>query len=110
MESILNSIKKMLGIEPDYNHFDGEIIVHINSAFSTLRHVGVGSGESLQISSDVSTWKDVFGDLKYLDSIKTYTYLKVKLIFDPPGSSFVLDAFKRQADELEWRINEEADK
>lgn len=105
MESILNEIKKMLGIEAEYTHFDTDIIVHINTALMTLHQLGVGPEEPVLIMSSSDTWEDTLGDIKRIQAIKTYIYLKVKLTFDPPTSSFVLDAMKRQADELEWRLN-----
>ena len=108
MESILNSIKKMLGIEAEYTHFDPDIIIHINSAFMTINQLGVGS-EVPFISSDLETWEELFEDIKTIPAIKTYVYLKVRIVFDPPASSFVLEALKSQAAELEWRLNAQVD-
>ena len=104
MESILTSIKKMLGIEAEYTHFDTDITIHINSALVTLNQLGVGPKAIASISSAVDTWTDTLGQVNSVEMVKTYIYLKVRMTFDPPTSSFVLDALKRQADELEWRL------
>lgn len=105
MESILNSIKKMLGIASDYTHFDSDIIMHINSVFMTLNQLGIGPEQPVQITNEMESWNKLLGDIKNLEAVKTYVYLKVKMIFDPPPNSFVLDAMKRQAEEFEWRLN-----
>lgn len=105
MESILTTIKKMLGIASDYTHFDTDIIIHINSIFMTLNQLGVGPKKPVVISSELETWRDAFADITDAESIKTYTYLKVRMIFDPPSNSSVLEAMNRQASELEWRLN-----
>lgn len=105
MESILTTIKKMLGITADYDHFDADIIVHINTALMTLNQLGVGPDKPAFISSDMETWKGVFGDIENVEAVKTYIYLKVRMVFDPPTSSFVMEAMNRQASELEWRLN-----
>lgn len=104
MESVLTSIKKMLGIQSDFIQFDVDIIIHINSALMTLNQLGVGPDKAASISSDIDTWNSILGDISDLEAVKTYVYLKVKMIFDPPSSSFVLEAMKRQAEELEWRL------
>lgn len=105
MESILTSIKKLLGITEEYAHFDNDIIMHINSVFMTLNQLGIGPEEGFSITSDEATWTDFLGNTKNLEAVKTYVYLKVRMIFDPPASSYVLDAMKNQATELEWRLN-----
>lgn len=109
MESILTSIKKLLGITEEYKQFDPDIIMFINSAFSVLTQLGVGSGDGYAIKSDEETWDDYLSyneiDEGQLEMVKTYIYLKVRVSFDPPSSSFVLDAFNKQISELEWRIN-----
>lgn len=106
MKSILTSVKKMLGIEESYTHFDNDIIMHINTVFLTLNQLGVGPEKSFSISSEMNTWDEFFGDKSIdLQAVKTYMYLKVKMLFDPPTSSFVLDSYGRQANELEWRLN-----
>ena len=105
MDSILVSIKKLLGIAADYTHFDPDIIMHINSAFSILTQLGVGPPEGFRIEDDVKTWNDFVSDTIRLDAVKSYVYLKVSLMFDPPTSSAVLSAKERQISELEWRLN-----
>ena len=105
MDSILVSIKKLLGIAADYTHFDPDIIMHINSAFSILTQLGVGPPEGFRIEDDTKTWNDFIGDATKIDAVKSYIYLKVGLMFDPPTSSAVLSAKERQISELEWRLN-----
>lgn len=104
MESILNSVKEMLGIEPDYTHFDKSIIGHINTTFMTLNQLGVGPEKPVVIVNNLDTWINKFGDTEHIEGIKTYTFLKVQLFFDPPTMSFVLDAKQRQIAELEFRL------
>lgn len=108
-ESILTTIKKMLGIVEDYEAFDEDIIVNINTVFMTLNQIGVGPEEGFAITSKHSKWSDFIKEDKKLESVKTYIYLKVKLIFDPPSSSFVLESMKNNIAELEWRLNVQAD-
>lgn len=105
MISILNTIKKLLGPTKVYDHFDTDIIVHINSAFSSLTQLGVGPQDGFFIKDETDLWTDFIQDDKRLEFVKTYIYLKVKLVFDPPLSSSVLDAMNRQINELEWRLN-----
>ena len=110
MESILTSIKKLLGIEEEYTHFDNDLIMHINSVLMILSQLGVGAADGFSISDTTATWTDFLGtDLVKLQSVKTYIYLKVKLVFDPPSSSAVIEAINRQISELEWRLNVAAD-
>lgn len=103
--SILLSVKKMLGIPPEYDQFDPEIIIHINSVFSILTQLGVGSDEGFSIKDSTASWSDYIPEGKAVEDIKTYMYLKVRLIFDPPQSSAAIDAMKQLASEFEWRIN-----
>ena len=103
MESILNSIKQLLGVSEEETHFDTDIIIHINSAFSTLNDVGVGPEKTFSIVDEKPIWDDFVEEDDYND-VKTYVYLKVKLLFDPPSSSYVIDAMTRQKDEIEWRL------
>ena len=84
MESILTSIKKLLGITEEYDQFDPDIIMHINSVFMILTQLGVGPAEGFSIEDDTAVWTDFIQDVKKLESVKTYVYLKVKLAFDPP--------------------------
>lgn len=105
MESILTSIKKMLGITEEYEHFDTDIIIHINSVFSTLTQLGVGPSEGFSIKDENAKWADFISDEKSLESVKSYMYLKVKLLFDPPLSSAVIESTNRMISEFEWRLN-----
>lgn len=104
-DSILNSTKKVLGIDADYDAFDPDIIMHINSAFSTLNQLGLGPDEGFMIEDDTTVWGDFLDDDKRLNSIKTLVYIKVRILFDPPTTSFVLAAQQEQIKELEWRLN-----
>lgn len=105
MNSILTSIKKMLGIEDTYEHFDIDIIIHINSALTVLNQIGIGPEQGYCITSKAETWDDYLTDLQYVEAVKTYVYLKVRLVFDPPQNSFLVDAMERQIREYEWRLN-----
>ena len=105
MESILTSIKKLLGIAEDYEHFDNDIIIHINSVFSILTQIGVGSDTGFSISDKTATWNDFISDGTNLEMAKTYVYLKVKLLFDPPLNSSVTNSIEKTISELEWRLN-----
>ena len=104
-DSILNTIKKQLGITEDYTVFDSDLIMHINSVFLTLSQLGVGPDEGFFIEGKADSWTDYIDEGILLNSIKTYVYLKVKLLFDPPGSSYAVDAINNIIKELEWRIN-----
>jgi len=103
--SILKSTKKILGISEDYTAFDVDIITHINTAFSILAQLGVGPPEGFMIEDAAAEW-DTFlaGDSRY-NTIKTYVYLKVRQLFDPPTTSYLINAFDEQLRELEWRIS-----
>ena len=103
--SILTSIKKMLGVAEDYIEFDEDIITHINSVFLNLTQLGVGPEEGFMIEDDTAVWEDFINDSIRLQAVKTYMYLKVKLLFDPPLSSSVTESFTRMIAELEWRLN-----
>ena len=105
MESILTSIKKLLGIEEEYTQFDNDLIMHINSVFLNLTQLGVGPAEGFLIEDDTATWEDFIGDSNQLQAVKSYMYLKVKLLFDPPLSSSVIESMNRMIAELEWRLN-----
>lgn len=105
MESILTSIKKLLGITEEYTQFDDDIIMHINSVFLNLSQLGVGPEEGFTIEDDYATWEDYIGDDMNLQAVKSYIYLKVKLLFDPPLSSAVIESTNRMIAELEWRLN-----
>lgn len=103
--SILKSVKKNLGLEPNYTVFDSEIIMHINGAFSTLNQLGLGPDGGYSIEDDLGLWVDFGSAPNELSSVKTYVYLRVRLIFDPPTPEYVLRAFESQLKELEWRLN-----
>ena len=107
-ESILLSIKKLLGIMPDYTQFDDDIIIHINTAFATLNQLGVGPSEGFMIEDRFAEWQD-YTTSKNLTMIKTYIYLKVRLLFDPPTSTALIESINRTISELEWRIFLEGD-
>lgn len=109
MESILTSIKKLLGITEDYEHFDRDIIIHINSVFSILTQIGVGSETGFFIIDKTATWSDFISDNAKIEMVKTYVYLKVKLLFDPPLNSSVTNSMEKTISELEWRLNVETD-
>lgn len=102
--SILQSTKKNLGLAENYTVFDEDVIMHINSVFSTLNQLGIGPLEGFAITDDTSVWEDFLTDVR-LNSVKSYVYLRVKLLFDPPTTSFVLEALKEQIKELEWRMH-----
>lgn len=105
MESILTSVKKMLGITEDYTHFDNDIIMHINSVFSILTQLGVGDANGFSISDQSANWSDFIADETHIELVKSYVYLKVRLLFDPPQSSALIEAMNRQISEFEWRLN-----
>lgn len=106
MDSILTSIKKLLGIAEEYEHFDADIIMHINSVFMTLTQLGVGPSEGFYINDEETIWTDFIPDQNKLQAVKTYMYLKVRLLFDPSSlGSATLASYERQIQELEWRLN-----
>ena len=105
MESILTSIKKLLGIAEEYTHFDDDIIMHINSVFMTLTQLGVGPNEGFMIEDDSTEWAEFVEDSRKLQAVKTYMYLQVKLLFDPPLSSSTQTLYERQIEQLTWRLN-----
>lgn len=104
MESILTSVKKALGITEDYEYFDADLIMHINSVFSILAQLGVGDRSSFIIKDKTATWEEFTINNK-IEAVKTYMFLKVKLMFDPPSASNVLESMNRNIAELEWRLN-----
>ena len=108
-DSILETIRKMLGPDSTYTYFDPDIIVLINSAISTLVQLGVGPVEGFSITSNHETWSDLLDGYDNLEMVKEYVYLRVKVVFDPPNSGYVLDAYKNEIKELEWRINSQVD-
>lgn len=104
-QSILISTKKILGIAADYTVFDLDIITHINSAFSTLTQLGVGPPSGFMIVDDSAVWPDFIADDNEYNSVKSYVFLKVRQLFDPPQTSYLISAVERQIQELEWRLN-----
>lgn len=110
MDKILTSVKKVLGIESGYTHFDSDIILFINSALMSLNQLGIGPPTGFSILGIEESWVDLVGTSKNIESVKAFVYLKVRLLFDPPTSSFVLDSMERQMRELEWRLNVQVEK
>ena len=104
MENILDSIKKLLGIDEMDLNFDQELIMHINSVFMVLNQLGVGPVGGFKISSNEEVWTDFVGTRLDLESVKSYIYLKVRLLFDPPQNSFLVGAIEKQIEENEWRL------
>ena len=105
-DSILNSIKKLIGLDSDYTEFDTDLIIHINSVFLDLEQLGAGSQDGFFIEGSTETWEDFLpDDPLVLNSIKSYMYLKVKKLFDPPTSSSAMDSLNSLIDRFEWRIN-----
>jgi hypothetical protein len=106
--SILVGLKKALGIDAVYDAFDPDIIMFANGVFSTLNQLGVGPTEGFELEDDSATWDQYFGDTKVMNGVKTYLYLKVRMIFDPPPAN-VMASMERQASEFEWRLMVAAD-
>jgi len=105
-ESILNSTKKILGIDSSYTAFDQDVLTHINAAFSILNQLGVGPAEGFTVWDESAVWTDFYpAPPEQLNLVKTYVYLKVRVLFDPPGTSFLLTAAENQVKEYEWRLN-----
>lgn len=109
MDSILNSVKAMLGIDKDYDPFDNELIMHINSVFMVLHQLGVGPISPFEITGSSEEWSDFLVDGKKRGLVKSYMFLKVRQLFDPPTSGGVLEAIDRQIREFEWRLNVEVE-
>lgn len=107
-DSILNSVKLQLGILPEYTVFDQQLILAINTAFSILHQLGVGPKDGYAIEDESNRWDEVVTK-QSLNMVKSYVFLKVKLLFDPPATSFVLEAYNKQLAEMEWRINSEVE-
>lgn len=107
--SILTSIKKLIGPTEDDTSFDVDIIMHINSAFFRLNQLGVGPSEGFSITDKTQTWEEFLVARKDLEAVKSYVYQKVRLVFDPPQSSFLVEALKESIKEFEWTINVQAE-
>lgn len=103
MGSILRDVRKMLGIGDDYTYFDQDLIIHINSVFDGLKHIGL-SNQSRIVTCEDEVWSDLFSDADLINMIKTYTFLKVKMIFDPPTGA-AAESYKNLISEYEWRIS-----
>ena len=104
MDSILTSIKKLLGIAEEYEHFDADLIMHINSVLLVLTQLGVGPVKGFSIYDKSDAWDDFLEGRTSLEMVKSYVYLKVKLLFDPPLSSAVIESTNRMIAEYEWRL------
>lgn len=105
MESILDTIKQMLDVDVGCTHFDNIIINHINTALMVLNQIGVGPDKGYAVRDRTAKWSDYLSDMDKLEGVKTYIYLRVKPLFDPTSSSAISGAMKNVADELEWRLN-----
>lgn len=109
MESILTSIKLLLGIKEEYEYYDDQIIMHINSVFFILTQLGIGPSEGFSIEDKFATWNEFLPDEQNLEAVKSYVHLKVKLLFDPPMSTAVTESINRLISELEFRLNAAAE-
>ena len=107
--SILDTIKKMLMVDPSYDAFDTIIIVNINSVMLSLNEIGVGPSDVYFITGSDETWEDFVGTATNLEAVKTYIYLNVRLLFDPPSTQPLIDAMKNQASMIEWRLKTQAE-
>jgi hypothetical protein len=104
MDSILGTIKKSLGIEDAFDGFDNDIILGINTALMSLNQIGIGPTEGYSITDSTQTWTDFLGDSTNVEAVKSHIGLKVRLLFDPPTNSFLIEAIKNQITEIEWRL------
>lgn len=105
MGSILNSVKKILGLDPAYKAFDPDVLMHINTTFAVLNQLGVGPEAGFMIEDDVPTWDAFLGTDPRFNTVKSYVCLKVRMLFDPPQTAHLMEAMNRQAEQLEWRIS-----
>lgn len=104
-DSILTSTKKILGVEADYTAFDVDIMTHINTVFSVLNQLGIGPAGGFAIEDAEPTWEDFLDEDLRLNSVKTYVYLRVRLLFDPPTTSYLITSMSEQIQELEYRLS-----
>lgn len=104
-QSILDSVKKVLGLGLDYDVFDEEVLLHINSVLATLNQLGIGPDSGFYVEDRTATWQDFLGDDPNLNGVKSYLALSVRLLFDPPQNSNITSAIKEQIKEFEWRAN-----
>ena len=109
MGSILNDVKKPLGLEADYTAFDADITMFINAAISTLTQIGIGPSTGFSIKDSTADWPDFLGDATDLEEVKTYIFLRVRLLFDPPTTAAVLESYKEEIRQHEWRLSVKAD-
>lgn len=107
--SILETVKKLVGVDIDYGVYDIDLIVAINSSFMILHQLGVGPEKPFTISDSSATWQDFFGDEEVFALAKSYIYLRTRLLFDPPSSGVLHEAVERQISEFEWRMQVQAD-
>ena len=103
MNSILNSTKKFLGISSEYTQFDADIIMHINSVLMILNQIGVG--KNIIIKDDTTVWDEFEPDIDEKPLVKSYVYMKVRTMFDPPTSGQVSESLQRAIAEAEWRLS-----
>lgn len=103
--SILEDVKKALGLAPDYDAFDADLILHINSVLSDLNQLGIGPDAGLEITGDTETWAALTADNALYNSVKSYMVLRVKMLFDPPSTGYVITAMEKMLEKAEWRIN-----
>lgn len=108
--SILETIKKLIGIDKDYGVFDLDLIVAINSSFTILNQLGVGPERMFSISGPYETWDEFFGDGEVVGLVKSYIYLRARLLFDPPSTGVLHEAIERQISEFEWRLMIQAER
>lgn len=106
--SILNDVKHTLGLQPENEAFDTTIVIHVNTVFGYLHQLGVGPVAGYEITGADNTWDEFVQDAR-LNPVKSYIYLRVRLLFDPPASGFEMTAIERQIQELEYRINVSVD-
>jgi hypothetical protein len=104
-QSILTGTKQILGLDESYTAFDFDVITHINSAFATLNQLGIGPDDGFMIEDATAVWDDFYTDNLPLNPVKTYVYLRVRMLFDPPTTSYMIEAMQKQIAELEWRLN-----
>lgn len=110
MDSILTSMKKMLGIEEDYEAFDMDLIININSVFTILNQLGIGPEDGYMIAGKENLWEEFLIDDANVEAVKSYMYLKLRLLFDPPSNSFLVTSLENQVKEFEWRLAVQVEK
>lgn len=104
-QSILNSVKKMVGVDPSQTVFDLDLLTHINSVFADLEQLGVGPVGGFMIEDDAPTWDAFLGNDPRVSSVKSYMYFRVRLLFDPPQTGYLIESFDKQIQKMEWRLN-----